>query len=59
MGHLTKLVGIKNGYTKLYDDEIERLRVDKPEYDDMDDEDLLINAYSEPDTEGGDADGQV
>lgn len=59
MGHLTKLVGIKNGYTKLYDDEIERLRVDKPEYDDMDDEDLLINAYSEPDAEGGDADGQV
>lgn len=52
MGHLCKMLGIKNGYTKLYEKEIERLRVEKPEYEDDDEEDLLIDSYSEPD--GGD-----
>lgn len=46
MGHLCKMVGVKNGYTKLYEEEIERLRVEMPEYDDDEEEDLLINAYS-------------
>ena len=56
MGHLAKLVGAKNAYTKLYDEEIERLRVEKPEYADEDDEDLMIDAYSEYDE---DSDGEV
>lgn len=42
MGHLCKMCGIKNGYTKLYDEEIERLRVKHPEYSDESDEDLII-----------------
>lgn len=46
MGHLCKMVGVKNGYTKMYEDEIARLRVEMPEYDDEDEEDLLIEAYS-------------
>ena len=46
MGHLCKMVGVKNGYTKMYEDEIARLRVEMPEYDDEDEEDLLIGAYS-------------
>lgn len=47
MGHLCKMLGVKNGYTKLYEDEVRRLRVDKPEYDGEDDETVLIDAYSE------------
>ena len=38
MGHLCKMLGLKNGYSKLYEDEIARLRVEKPEYDGDDDE---------------------
>ena len=47
MGHLCKMLGIKNGYTRLYEEEIGRLRVERPEYDDEDDESLLIDAYSD------------
>lgn len=47
MGHLCKMLGIKNGYTRLYEEEIGRLRVERPEYDDEDDESLLIDVYSE------------
>lgn len=56
MGHISKLLGIKGMYTKLYEEEVERLRVEKPEYEDLDEEDLLIASYSE---ESGDenADG--
>lgn len=46
MGHLCKMMGIKNGYTKMYEEEIERLRVTKPEYD-GDEEDLIIESYSD------------
>lgn len=45
MGHLCKMMGVKNGYTRLYEEEIERLRVTRPEYDD--EEDLIYDAYSE------------
>lgn len=38
MGHLCKMLGLKNGYTRMYEDEIAKLRVDKPEYDGDDDE---------------------
>lgn len=47
MGHLCKMLNVRNGYTKLYEEEIERLKVEKPEYD-GDDEDLLIDSYSDP-----------
>lgn len=47
MGHVCKMLGVKNGYTRLYEDEVARLRVDKPEYEDEDEESLLIDAYSE------------
>lgn len=56
MGHIGKLLNIKNAYTKLYDEEIERLRVEKPEYANEDDEDLLIDAYSN-NKAGGESDG--
>ena len=46
LGHLCKMLNIKNGYTKMYEEEVKRLRVDKPEFD-GDDEDLLISSYDE------------
>lgn len=47
MGHLCKMLGIKNTYSKLYEDEIARLRVEKPEYDGDDDETLMMDVLSE------------
>lgn len=38
MGHLCKMLGIKNDYTKLYEDAIRKYSVEKPEYDGDDDE---------------------
>lgn len=45
MGHLCKMMGKKNAYSKLYEDEIERLRVEMPQYNDDDDtdEEFLMN----------------
>lgn len=54
MGHLCKMLDIKNGYTKLYEEEIERLRVEKPQYDGDDEEALLCQAYSESCEDGED-----
>lgn len=51
MGHLCKMLGIKNGYTRMYEEEMARLRVEKPEYDDEDDESLIIDSYSESDSD--------
>ncbi len=44
-GHLTKMLGIKNARSKLYEDEIERLRVDRPEYEDEDDETMIGDIF--------------
>lgn len=54
MGHLCKMLNIKNTFTRLYEEEVERLRVEKPEYEDEDEETLLIDSYSE--SESGDDD---
>lgn len=37
MGHLCKMLGVKNSYSQMYEDEIERLKVELPEYDGDDD----------------------
>ncbi len=43
MGHLCKMLGVKgNKYTKLYEDEIKKYTVDKPEYD-GDEEDAFLD----------------
>lgn len=47
MGHVLKMLGVKNGFTKLYEEEVARYRVERPEYADEDDESLLIDAWSE------------
>lgn len=42
MGHLCKMLGVKgNKYTKLYEDEIAKYTVEKPEYDGDDEEAFL------------------
>lgn len=44
-GHLGKMVGIKNFYSKLYEKEISRLRVEKPEYEEDDDETVFNEIF--------------
>ncbi len=46
-GHLGKMVGIKNHRSALYEAEIERLRVDRPEYADEDDDTLLLDIFGD------------
>lgn len=52
-GHVLKMLGVKNKYSQLYDEEIERLRVEKPEYDGDDDE-LFFSSIGADYTTGGD-----
>lgn len=51
-GHLAKMVGLKNSYSQMYEDEIKRLTVDKIEYDDDTDDSFLADLFS---YDGGDA----
>lgn len=44
-GHLCKMLGIKNSYCKLYEQEIEKMRVEHPEYDDEDDETFFNDVF--------------
>lgn len=46
-GHLCKLFHIKNAYSKLYEEEMERLRVERPDIADEDDEDLLYDVFGD------------
>lgn len=46
-GHLSKMLGIKNAHSKLYDKEIEKLRVEHPEYEGDDDDSLLYDVFSD------------
>lgn len=46
LGHLCKMLGIRNSYCRLYEEEIEKLRIDRPEYDDDDDETMFNNIFS-------------
>ena len=48
------MMNIKNGYTRMYEEEIDRLRVERPEYDGDDDETLLNDSYSSVPKVGGD-----
>lgn len=48
-GHLAKMVGLKNGNSKLYEEAIERLKVEKPEFEDDDDDELLYDMFGDKD----------
>ena len=45
LGHLGKLVGKKNIYVKMYEEEIARLRVERPEFDEEDDEAFFNDVF--------------
>lgn len=51
MGHLCKMVGIKNKYSNMYEEEMAKYRVEVPELSDADDEDIFDYIISH--TEGG------
>ena len=46
-GHLCKMLGIKNSYSRLYDEAIAEMRVERPEFDDEDDEAFIYDVFSE------------
>ena len=45
-GHLAKMVGLKNSYSKMYEDEIARMRVEHPELEDEDDEGVFNDIFA-------------
>lgn len=51
-GHLCHMIGVKNSYCKMYEDEIARLRVDRPEYDDEDDDTMLNELFGSVEFDG-------
>lgn len=53
LGHLCKMLGIKNTYCKLYEQEIAKLRAENPDYAEESDEDLFNDIFAS-DTERGD-----
>lgn len=52
LGHVCKMLGVKNGYSQLYEDEVARLRVERPEYDGDDDEAFMTSLMTEGDNDG-------
>lgn len=53
-GHLAKMLGIKNSYSKMYDDQIAKYRVDRPEYDDEEDEVMMEDILGGGESYGND-----
>ena len=47
LGHLCKMLGIKNTYCKLYEEELEKLKVERPEYEEEDDNELFNDIFSD------------
>lgn len=52
LGHLSKMLGIKNAYCKLYEDELAMMRVERPEYEDDDDETMFNDIFSSDSADG-------
>ena len=46
-GHLAKMLNIRNAHSKLYEEEMARLRVERPEYEDEDDDSLLYDVFGD------------
>lgn len=47
LGHVCKMLGKKNGFERLYEKEIQRYRVERPEFSDEDDEEMLADILDE------------
>lgn len=50
-GHLAKMVGYDNAYSKAYEDEMARIKVERPEFEDEDDEITFNNVFASSDDE--------
>lgn len=55
LGHLCKMLGIKNTYCKLYEDELAKMRIERPEYEDEDDETMFNDIFGADDDDVGGA----
>ncbi len=53
LGHLCSMLGIKNAYCKLYEEEIVRMRIDRPEYEDEDDESVFNDIFGGDESSNG------
>lgn len=45
LGHVCKMLGVKNGYEQMYEDEVSKYRVEMPEYDGDDDEAFMTHVF--------------
>lgn len=54
LGHVCKMVGVKNSYCKMYEDAMDELRVKHPEYDEEDDDTLLNDIFGGTTSSNGD-----
>lgn len=52
LGHLCKMLGIRNTYCKLYEDEIARRRIERPELEAEDDESVFNDIFGDDVREG-------
>ncbi len=46
-GHLSKMLGLRNSYSKMYEDEMEKYKVELPEYEDDDGEALFNDIFAQ------------
>ena len=46
-GHLAKMVGLRNSYSQMYEDEIKRLSVSKIDYEDDTDDSFLADLFDD------------
>ena len=53
LGHVCKMLGKKNGFARLYESEIQRLRVENPEYAEEDDEEMMMDIFDDAGIEDG------
>jgi hypothetical protein len=53
LGHACKMIGLRNGYCKMYEDAMEELRVKRPELADEDDDTFLSDIFDDT-VAGGD-----
>ena len=46
LGHVCKMLNKKNGFSRLYEEEMRKWRIEKPEFDDEDDDEFLEDVLS-------------
>lgn len=56
LGHAGKMLGINNIHTKMYDEEIAKYRIERPDLEDEDDDEFMLDLFG---SDGGDTDDTV